>query len=132
MKDKADYNIDLEVLHGPLEKIDIGAMAASCADRWSNRSLCRVNDCVVRLGVIHGEFHWHSHDTEDELFMVLEGKLLVDVGETTTELGPHQAYVVPRGVLHRTRAPDRTAILMVEKSTVVPTGSARRHGREKG
>ncbi len=123
MEDERGYKIDLEVRHGPLEKIDLAAMTASCTDRWTNRSLCLVNDCVVRLGILHGEFHWHRHDEEDEFFLVLEGRLMVDTEGRTEELRPHQGYMVPRGVMHRTRAPERTAVIMVEKSSVVPTGS---------
>jgi len=118
-----DYNIDLDVQYGFDRRIDIPALVAATTKKWSNRSLTEVNDCVVRLGVIHGEFHWHKHDEEDEFFLVLEGRLLLDFeDEATVELGPHEAYTVSRGRLHRTRAPERTAILMVERSTVTPTG----------
>jgi mannose-6-phosphate isomerase-like protein (cupin superfamily) len=78
---------------------------------------------VVRLGIVEGEFHWHKHDEEDEFFFVLEGKLLLDLQEGTVELTPQQGYTVPKGVVHRTRAKERTVMLMVEKSSVVPTGN---------
>ncbi len=118
-----NYNIDLKVQYGYNRHIDIPAIVAATTEKWSNRSLSVVNDCVVRLGVIHGEFHWHKHDDEDEFFLVLEGRLLLDFeDEDTVELMPHQAYTVPRGRVHRTRAPERTVILMVEKSSVQPTG----------
>ena len=107
-----------------LELIDVGAEAAAHVP-WFNETLTTVNDAVVRLGVIDGDFHWHKHDDQDEFFLVLEGELLIDVrdgGDRTVTLGPHQAFAVPRGVLHRTRAPCRTAILMVESAGVVPTG----------
>jgi mannose-6-phosphate isomerase-like protein (cupin superfamily) len=127
------YAIHTDVKYGPLETIDAGAMAAACPEKWWNQSLCTVNDSVVRLGVFEGEFHWHKHDREDEVFFVLEGKLLVDIIEPragtpspaqgrTVELGPQQAIMVPRGVVHRTRAPSRTVVLMVEAATVTPTG----------
>lgn len=122
MTSPTPYNISLDVKFGFLECIDVPALIAACTERWSNQSLCRVNDCVIRLGVLHGEFHWHKHDEEDEFFFVLEGRLLVDVGEETVTLDAHQGYAVPRGVVHRTRAPGRTAVLMVEKSSVQPTG----------
>jgi mannose-6-phosphate isomerase-like protein (cupin superfamily) len=77
----------------------------------------------VRLGVIEGDFHWHKHDEQDEFFLVLEGRLLIDVEDRgTVTLDPHQGYTVPRGVMHCTRAPARTVILMVESAGVVPTG----------
>ena len=69
-----------------------------------------------------GEFHWHKHDVEDEFFFVLDGTFLIDLEDRTVTLERHQGFAVPKGVLHRTRAPERAAILMVEKSSVVPTG----------
>ncbi len=117
-----DYAIRTDVKYGPLEVVDAGRLADQCAEKWWNQSLCRVNDCVARVGVFEGEFHWHKHDREDELFFVLEGKLLVDLEGRTVELAPRQGIVVPRGAMHRTRAPRRTVVLMVEAATVVPTG----------
>ena len=116
------YDIHTDVKFGPLELVDAGRLADECREKWWNQTLCRVNDCTARLGVFEGEFHWHQHDREDELFFVLEGTLLVDLEDRTLELGPRQAVMVPRGVTHRTRAPRRTVVLMVEAATVVPTG----------
>jgi mannose-6-phosphate isomerase-like protein (cupin superfamily) len=117
-----DYDIRLDAKFGPLEVIDVGAEAAA-HEPWFNQTLAAVNDAVVRLGVIEGDFHWHKHDDQDELFLVLEGRLVIDVeGRDSVTLGPHQAYTVPRGVMHCTHAPERTAILMVEAAGVVPTG----------
>jgi mannose-6-phosphate isomerase-like protein (cupin superfamily) len=107
---------------GHLELIDIPAEAAA-HEPWFNETLTSVNDAVVRLGVIDGDFHWHKHDDQDEFFLVLDGELLVDLeGDRTIKLGPHQACTVPKGMLHRTRAPRRTTILMVEATGVVPVG----------
>ena len=117
------YSIHTDVKYGPLELVDVGRLADECTEKWWNQSLCRVNDCVVRLGVFEeGEFHWHKHDREDELFYVLEGTLFVDLEGRTVELARSQGILVPRGVLHRTRAPARTVVLMIEAATVVPTG----------
>ena len=116
------YDIHTDVRFAPLEPFDAGRLAADAPSKWWNQSLCRVNDCVARLGVFEGEFHWHKHDREDEVFFVLEGKLLLDLEGRTVELAPHQGIVVPRGALHRTRAPARTVVLMIEAATVVPTG----------
>ena len=105
-----------------LQLIDIPAEAAA-HQPWFNETLTSVNDAVVRLGVIDGDFHWHKHDDQDEFFLVLDGELLVDIeGSGTITLGRHQACSVPRGVLHRTRAPRRTTILMVEAAGVMPVG----------
>lgn len=116
------YATHLNDLYGPLELVDVPALVAACTDRWYNQTLCRVNDSVVRLGVIQGEYHWHKHDDEDEFFYVVEGLLLIDLEGRTVELRPRQGFVVPKGVVHRTRAPERTVILMVEGADVVPTG----------
>ncbi len=118
-----DYDIRTDVKYGPFELVDVGRLADECPERWWNRSLVRVNDCVARIGVFEGEFHWHRHDREDEFFYVVEGRLFVDVeGRPTVELLPRQGVLVPRGAVHRTRAPQRTVVLMIEAATVVPTG----------
>ena len=105
-----------------MELIDLPAEAAA-HEPWFNETLVSVNDAVVRLGVIDGDFHWHKHDDQDEFFLVLDGELLIDFdGAATITLGPHQACSVPRGVVHRTRAPRKTTILMVEAAGVMPAG----------
>lgn len=116
------YDIRLDTKFDPLQLIDVQRMIDESGDKWYNQTLCQVNDCVVRLGIIHGDFHWHKHDEEDEFFLVVEGRLLIDVGDQTVELLPRQGFTVPRGVEHRTRAPERTVILMVEGAGVIPTG----------
>jgi mannose-6-phosphate isomerase-like protein (cupin superfamily) len=118
------YATHLDVLFQPLQLVDIPSLIAACTDRWYNQTLCRVNDSIVRLGIVQGEYHWHKHDNDDEFFFVIEGRLLVDLENKTVELAPRQGFVVPRGVTHRTRAPERTIMLMVETAGVVPTGDA--------
>jgi mannose-6-phosphate isomerase-like protein (cupin superfamily) len=113
----------LNILHPPLEVIDEKAIADACEYKWFNQTLCQVNGSVVRIGVIEGEYHWHKHDDDDEFFYVVEGKLFIDLEGRTVELGPRQGFVVPRTVLHRTRAPQRTVILMVENAGIIPTGN---------
>ncbi len=117
------YDIHTDVKYAPLDVIDAGALVDGCTQPWWNQTLCQVNDSVARIGVFHGEFHWHKHDLEDELFFVIDGVLLLDIeGKGTFELAPRQGMMVPRGVVHRTRAPTRTVVLMIEAATVVPTG----------
>ena len=118
------YATHLDIKYGPLELVDVPALVAECKHPWYNQTLCRVNDSVVRLGIVEGEFHWHKHDDEDEFFYVVEGRFLIDLKDRTVELGPRQGFVVPRGVVHRTRAPERTVILLVEGAGIVPTGDA--------
>jgi mannose-6-phosphate isomerase-like protein (cupin superfamily) len=117
------YETHLNILHGPLELIDLNALAADCRHRWFNQTLCQVNESVVRAGIIEGEFHWHKHDKDDEFFYVVDGRLLIDLESRTVELGPGQGFVVPRATMHRTRAPRRTVILMVENAGIIPTGN---------
>jgi mannose-6-phosphate isomerase-like protein (cupin superfamily) len=119
---KYPYATHLNVLYPPLEVVDVPGLVAACTDRWYNQTLCRVNDSVVRLGVIQGEYHWHKHDAEDEFFHVVAGRLLIDLEGRSVELDPGQGFVVPKGVVHRTRAPERTVILMVENAGIIPTG----------
>lgn len=116
------YSINREILFDPLTLIDIPKVIASSTKEWQNHSLCVVNDCVIRLGVIHGEFHWHKHDTEDEFFYVIDGQLLIDLADESVTLDSGQGFLVPKGIRHRTKAPERTTILMVEGSGVQPTG----------
>ena len=116
------YETRLDILFPPLTLIDIPSVVGQVQAEWFNQTLCKVNDSVVRLGVMRGEYHWHKHDNDDELFFVLEGRFIVDLEDRSIELQPQQGYVVPKGVVHRTRAPERAVILMVETAAIVPTG----------
>jgi mannose-6-phosphate isomerase-like protein (cupin superfamily) len=119
------YVNHMNILYGPLQLIDIQSLVDACTDQWYNQTLCQVNDSVVRLGIFLGEYHWHKHDKEYEFFFTLNGKLFIDLdGGETVELHPHQGYVVPRGVVHKTRAPEKTVVLMIETAGIVPTGDA--------
>ncbi|HET6314111.1 MAG TPA: cupin domain-containing protein [Chloroflexia bacterium] len=122
MDTPAPYSMNMDTRFAPLELIDVQALADASAEPWYNQTLCRVNDCVVRLGVVQGEFHWHRHDEEDEFFYVVEGRFIIDLEGRTVELAPRQGFTVPKGVLHRPRALERTVILMIEGAGVVPTG----------
>ncbi len=113
----------LDILHKPLEVIDEKQLADACPHKWYNQTLCEVNNSVVRLGVVQGEYHWHRHDNDDEFFYVVEGKLLIDLESRTIELAPRQGTVIPKGVMHRPRAHQRTVMLMVETNAIVPTGT---------
>lgn len=116
------YDIHTDDKYGQSKLIDV-AREAAAHQPWFNQTLTTVNDSVVRLGVLEGEFHFHKHDREDEFFFVLEGRLLLDIeGGGTVTLEPQQGYTVPKGVVHRTRAPARTVVLMIESRGVVPTG----------
>ena len=117
------YETRMNILYPAMEVIDVNAIAEACEYKWFNQTLCQVNGSVVRIGVIEGEYHWHKHDEDDEFFYVVEGQLLIDFEDRTVELSPRQGYVVSRGIVHRTRARQRTVILMVENAGIIPTGN---------
>lgn len=118
------YTTHLNVLFPAQTLVDVPLLAGACTHRWYNQTLCRVNDSVVRLGVMQGEYHWHKHDDDDEFFFVLEGHFIIDLEDQSIDLQPQQGYVVPKGVVHRTRAPERAVILMIETAAITPTGDA--------
>ena len=122
MTENFPYATHLDIKYRPLEVVDIPATVNAVRDQWYNQTLCKVNDSVVRLGVVRGEYHWHKHDDLDEFFYVIEGRFLIDLEERTVELSEREGFVVPKGVVHRTRAPERAVILMVEGAGIVPTG----------
>jgi len=122
MSTNTKYSINLQPRFAPSELINVQGLVDACKEPWYNQTLCRVNESVVRLGIVQGEFHWHKHDREDEFFYVVEGRFLIDLEGRTVELLPKQGFVVPKGVVHRTRAPERSVILMVEAAGVIPTG----------
>jgi|SRR5436189_5369415 len=117
------YVTHLNILHPPLDVVDVPALVAACKDPWWNQTLVKVNESVVRLGIVQGEYHWHKHDDEDEFFYVVSGRFLIDLEERTIDLAPGQAVVIPKGVRHRPRAPEPTVILMVEGAGIIPTGN---------
>jgi len=117
------YVTRMNAIYKPLDVIDEKAISDACADKVYSQTLCEVNNSLVRLGVIEGNYHWHKHDADDEFFYVIEGKLLVDLEGRTVELSPRQGLVVPKATMHRTRAPSRTVVLMLETNNIIPTGS---------
>ena len=122
MGEKYDYVTKLDIKFRHFETIDIPEIVKQCKDKWFNQTLTKVNDNVVRIGIVEGEYHWHKHDNDDEFFFVLEGKLLVDLEDRTIELNSNQGVTVSKGIIHRTRAPLKTVMLMVENSNIKPTG----------
>jgi mannose-6-phosphate isomerase-like protein (cupin superfamily) len=118
------YETFLNVLFEPLQLVDVPSLVAKRNDGWYNQTLCRVNDSVVRLGVMQGEYHWHKHDADDEFFFLLSGRFVIDLENRSVELKQQQGFVVPKGVVHRTRAPERAVVLMVETAAIAPTGDA--------
>ena len=116
------YETRLDIAFQPLDVIDVQRIVDATTHPWFNQTLCAVNESVVRLGIVQGEYHWHKHDDLDEFFYVVEGELLIDLEGRTVALHPRQGFVIPKGVVHRTRAPKKTVMLMVEGKEIVPTG----------
>ncbi len=122
MENNYSYVTKLDIKYDHLEKIDVPQMIKDCKDKWFNQTLTKVNDSVVRIGIVEGEYHWHKHENDDEFFFVLQGKLLIDLEDKTIELMPNEGFTITRGIIHRTRALEKTVMLMVENSGIIPTG----------
>ena len=123
-EDDRGYVQHMNILHGACERIDVPQLVRDCTDKWYNQTLCQVNESVVRLGVLHGEYHWHEHEKEDEFFFVLSGELVIELEEREpVTLGEQQGFVVPRGMRHRPLAATKTVVLMVETAGIDPKGS---------
>lgn len=123
MSEKYPYVTNLDIKFDHLDRIDIPTLVRECKDKWFNQTLTKVNDSVIRLGIVEGEYHWHKHDDDDEFFFVLEGQLLIDLEDRTIELNPNQGVTISKGILHRPRAQRKTVMLMVETSAIQPTGN---------
>jgi len=119
-----NYDIVTAPVFTALEKISVSRVKQLSDHHWFNRTLCQVNDSLVRIGVFTGEFHWHSHDAEDEFFLVLEGVLEIEIeGRDAVTLNVGEGIMVPKGVRHRPIARTGATVLMVEQATIVPTGN---------
>ena len=122
--DPADfpYETHLDIKFKALELVDLKPLVDAVTHPWYNQTLTKVNASVIRLGVMQGEYHWHKHDEDDEFFYVIEGLFVIDLEDRSVELRPRQGFTVPKGIVHRTRAPERSIILMVENAGIIPTG----------
>src|ERR1700755_1853950 len=120
MDKQFSYVTKLDVKYPHLQRIDIPQMVAACTDKWFNQTLTQVNESVVRLGIVEGEYHWHKHDNDEEFFFVLPGQLLIDLEDQTIDLNPNQGVTITKGVMHRPRATQKTVMLMVETSAIQP------------
>ena len=129
-KERQAYDINLDVKFQPLELIDLPSIVGECKEKWFNQTLTQVNESVVRIGIVEGEFHWHKHDDDDEFFYVVDGKLLIDIEGRTIELKPKQGVTIHKGVMHRPRAPQKTVMLMVETKSIKPTGDSAKKARK--
>lgn len=122
MTAKFDYNQRMDIQYDHQELIDVNKIIRECTDNWFNQTLTKVNGSVVRIGIVEGEYHWHKHEEDDEFFFVLSGKLYIDLEGKTLELNPNEGVTISKGVMHKTRAPQKTVMLMVETDTINPIG----------
>src|SRR6266404_727281 len=124
------YATHLDIKFDPLTLIDVCSLAKTVTDQWYNQTLCKVNESVIRLGVMQGEYHWHKHDNDDEFFFVLSGRFIIDLEGRSIELLPNQGFTVPKGVLHCTRAHRRGSLggaARVFRMVTDPTAASDQH-----
>jgi mannose-6-phosphate isomerase-like protein (cupin superfamily) len=107
-----------------MEPVNLDAMLARFSEHWSPKKIAQVNDYDVRIVKLQGEFTWHRHADTDEFFLVLDGRLTIQIPDRDVVLGPGELFVVPRGVEHCPRADTETSVLLFEPSTVINTGDA--------
>lgn len=121
---ETDYVVHLDPLVGAGELLDVQAVIETADHPWWNQTLVQVGDVLVRLGVFEpGEYHWHQHDEQDELFLVLDGAIRIELeGDRSVDLGPRQLYSVPSGTQHRPVVQVPSSVLMMEQAGVVPAG----------
>ena len=108
-----------------MEKVNLAHKLALFGEHWSPRIVADVNDCQVKLAKFQGEFVWHRHDHEDELFLVLEGRFRMDFRDRQVWLERGELIVVPRGVEHRPVAEQEVHVLLVEPRGTLNTGDVR-------
>ncbi|MBI4851885.1 MAG: cupin domain-containing protein [Acidobacteria bacterium] len=123
MSKQYNYNQHMNIKYNHLEVIDVPQIVEENKEKWFNQTLTKINDSVARIGIVEGDYHWHKHDDDDEFFFVLSGKLYIDIEGRTIELNPNQGVTIPKGVMHRPRALEKTVMLMVETSSIDPIGN---------
>ncbi len=122
MKKEFNYNQRMDIKYDHQSLIDVNEIVKECTGKWFNQTLTKVNGSVVRIGIVEGEYHWHKHDDDDEFFFVLSGQLFIDLEDKTIVLNPNEGATISKGVMHKTRALQKTVMLMVETDTIDPIG----------
>ena len=106
-----------------IEKVNLAAKLAGFSDVYQPKIVAEVNDSYVKLVKIKGEFVWHHHDNEDELFLVLAGQLTIHLLDRDVVLDPGEFFVVPRGVEHKPEAEEEAHVLLLEPKSTLNTGN---------
>jgi mannose-6-phosphate isomerase-like protein (cupin superfamily) len=122
MSDLQKYKLQMDVKYNYLEKINVPEIINDCKDKWFNQTLCKVNSSVLRLGIFEGEFHMHKHDNDDEVFFILEGSLIMETEKGNFKLERYEGLCVPKGIMHRPIAKNKTIVLMIENEGIKPVG----------
>ena len=105
------------------DKISLSEKYSKFTDHWSPRVIGETNGQLVKIAKVQGEFVWHSHEAEDELFLVIKGKLVIEFRDgNKVELGPNEMCIVPKGVEHKPMADEETQILLIEPASTEHTG----------
>ena len=106
-----------------IRKVNLVEMFGRFQDQWSPKIVGEVNDSVVKLTKLQGEFVWHHHDQEDELFLVVKGRLRLKLKDKELVLGPGEFAIIPHGVEHLPIADEETHVLLFEPKSTLNTGN---------
>ena len=107
-----------------MDALNLTALLGRFDEHWSPKRIATLNDYEVKLAKVQGEFVWHDHPDTDELFLVISGRLTIQLRDRDVILEPGEVFVVPRGVEHCPKAVEETAILLLEPAGVTNTGAA--------
>ena len=102
--------------------ITLKQVAATVSEFWSPRVVGEVDDSYIKVAKVHGSLAWHSHEKEDELFLVLKGHLRIEMEDRSVELGEGDMFIVPKGVRHNPVAEEECHIMLIERKTTSHTG----------
>lgn len=108
-----------------IEVIDLAQKFSLFVEHWNPRIVGEINDSYVKLVKVEGEFVWHQHENEDELFLVIKGTLVIKLRDRNLTIGPGQLAIIPRGVEHMPVADGEVQILLLEPKTTLNTGEVR-------
>ena len=106
-------------------KVNVAEKLGRIREHWSPKIVGEVNDALVKLVKFQGEFVWHHHDREDEMFLVIDGHLTMELRDRTLELGPGEFVVIPHGVEHKPRADRECSVMLFEPKSTLNTGNVR-------
>ena len=108
-----------------MDKVNLAEKFARFSDHWSPKILGEVNDCYVKAVKLKGEFLWHHHENEDELFLVVQGKLTMRLRDRAVEVNQGEFIIIPRGVEHLPVAEEETHVILLEPKSTLNTGNVR-------